>query len=230
MDCHICKSKYTNNKSIYYCSNCGHTYQKYNGDVVEYHKTIYRTLSSHQRSAKEFDANGNVTQEFHNIRLPIVKKRLSIIKDYIGYDCSCLDIGSGAGTFAYELSKITHKVDCLELADSLVKESNRLELKTYQEDFLTIDIAEKYDVVFAWHVLEHVSDPLAFINKCSVISKSYVIIEVPFGRKVKSDFDGHSHHFSKESLSRCFKESNLNIINIQDGVQLPSILIVGKKC
>ena len=90
-----------------------------------------------------------------------------------------MDIGAGAGTFASHLKDLVTEIECTELSQCLIDESRNLGFKTYDEDFLKIDFDRKYDMVSAWHVLEHVDNPEAFLAKTKELSNRYVVIEIP---------------------------------------------------
>jgi len=207
------------------CSDCGHGYRIYDGNIIEYHKKYYR--KNFQRTANEFK-DGKVTELFHLARKKIVENRLRLIQKYISDTDNILDIGSGAGTFANALKHHVYNIQCLELDQSLINECKRLGFYTFTKDFLTQDFNNMYDVIFAWHVLEHIDDIHKFVEKCSKLSRKYIIIEVPSKRKPSKIFEGHLHYFTKKSLELLCKSLGLQIVDIMDGVQSPAILGVFK--
>lgn len=220
--CSVCKCKTVLNQGkLHVCDSCGHGYRSYSGDIVEFHKEEYR--NTHKRNQKEFLEN-TVTELFHDARKAIVENRLKLIKKYLDKSDYVLDIGSGAGTFAKRISPFVHSVDCLELDPRLIEESIRLGFKTFKQDFLSQEITTKYQIVFAWHVLEHIDDIHEFLKKCQTISDKYVIIEVPVNRKPSKNFEGHLHYFTKESLKILCESSGLKTVSILNGVQKPAIL------
>ena len=221
-ECKICRSKNISKQDkLYLCKSCQHGYRVYDGDIVDFHKKDYRNL--HRRDGKEF-SNNKVTHFFHDARKEIVNKRINHVKNYLNKSDTVLDIGSGAGTFAKIINPLVHRVDCLELDPRLIDESRRLGFKTFDQNFLTQPFDEKYQTVFAWHVLEHVDDIHSFVQKCKAISNKYTIIEVPTNRQPSKKFEGHLHYFSLRSLETIFESHGFNTISISDGVQKPSIL------
>lgn len=234
MNCHVCSNPCQRQggkvAGVFLCSECGHIRRLYEGNQIQYHKEIYRTQKAHQRTPGEFDKQGNVTEKFHKARQEIVQKRLMPINPYIDKASICLDIGAGAGTFARELRPHVAKIDCIELAPNLISECKRLGFPTSNEDFLAMDFAHPmYDVVFAWHVLEHIEDARAFVKKMAEASKRYLVIEVPCNRRIRPEYDGHTHHFCRESLRMLLEQCGLKIIELIDGIQMPSILIMAQK-
>ena len=222
---------------IYECSNCAHIYRHYTGDIIEYHQMHYRNLE--RRDPNEINLNGDVTPLYHEKRKETCINRIKHISKYLNKSDICLDIGAGAGTFAYQLAPLVSDIECTELAPCLINEIKSLEFKVYERDFLQIEFDKKYDVVFAWHVLEHINDPEKFLLKTKKISNKYVIIEVPLfaalngkGRQRKLKpimyrgyFDGHAHMFCEKSF-RTMAEKYFNIIELKEGIQSPALMAI----
>ena len=169
------------------------------------------------------------------------EKRMSFVQYYLEESDTCLDIGAGAGTYANLLRQEVSGVECTELAPVLINELKRLNFKVYEEDFLSIKFDKKYDVVSAWHVLEHVEDIRSFIKKTYQLSNRYVIIEVPllFGlggknRKRKltdpkhEAYDGHAHYFSEQSFRRLVAPY-FEVVTLKEGIQSPALFSVLEK-
>jgi len=228
MKCKICEST-ESVKTTYLdtCVKCGHGYREYPNDIIEYHATEYR--KNFTRTSNEFDKDGKVTQRFHDARKTIVENRLAIIKKYLDTNSTVLDIGSGAGTFAKIILPHVKSVECLELDKSLVDECKRLNFKTIYDSFEDHKFDSKYDIIFAWHVLEHIDDINNFIEKCKGLSTGYIIMEVPTKRPAHEKFDGHLHYFTENSLELLFKNHGLQLIEMCAGVQHPAALAVFKK-
>tara|TARA_R110002110_G_scaffold45817_4_gene139289 strand:+ start:383 stop:1123 length:741 start_codon:yes stop_codon:yes gene_type:complete len=237
MNCCCCRSQALNEmiKDVYQCKSCEHIYCDYKGDIVDYHVNMYRALTGPRRDKEEIDASGQVTELFHTKREDMVAKRMSFIENILTEDYECLDIGAGAGTFAKSLAKRVKTVECTELSANLLEECKRLGFKTYDEDILTLELEKKYDIVFAWHVLEHLEDIHAFVDKVRNLTKRYVVIEVPLltalngqGRRRRlkepnlGNFDGHAHYFSHRSFRLLFEEQ-FEILEIKEGVQSPAL-------
>lgn len=140
---------------------------------------------------------------------------------------SIFDIGSGRGFTLYFLKKIFRyhtvvgtQIDRVALKFSLEK----LGLNIYGEDLLEIDLKDnQFDLVTIWHVLEHVEDPEAYIERIYRLlkDKGRLIIEVPnfdsWTRKFTGkywlglDLKYHLCFFNFFSLSRLLEKYNFKI-------------------
>ena len=240
MNCHCCGSEYKRlSENVYQCGSCFHIHRVYDGDSVEYHQNDYRDIE--RRDNAEINESGEVQSLFHEKRKDICEKRMSFVQYYLEESDTCLDIGAGAGTYANLLRQEVNDVECTELAPVLINELKRLNFKVYEEDFLSIKFDKKYDVVSAWHVLEHVEDIESFMKKTYQLSNRYVIIEVPLlvsldgkGRERKltdpkdETYDGHAHYFTEQSFRELTK-NYFNIVSLKEGVQSPALFVVLEK-
>lgn len=233
MNCCICKSNLIGEvfKSHYKCGKCHHIFVDYKGDGVLYHKKEYRNNSHGLRGAQEI-SNGKITDLFHAKRNGICDKRIKLIKNFLSQSSSVLDIGAGGGTFARKLLDYGMKVDCQEVSDICIDHLIESNFNVYKGDFCQIDTPNKYDIVTAWHVLEHVKDPYSFIKKCSSICSKFLIMEVPINRsfkKLENEWDGHYHLFSKKSLRLICNNFFEEVLITEEGVQKPCLLSVFRK-
>ena len=58
-------------------------------------------------------------------------------------------------------------------------------------------------------VLEHIKNPFEAAKKLSQICQKYLVVQVPCNRQnkpVQSNFDGHYHYFSPNSLKFVFEK------------------------
>jgi len=230
MRCHVCSKDYIKKDHHLYCVECGHSYKSPKCDATEYHVKQYRKNVGQYRDSEEI-INDVVQPVFHEARKKMVEERVALIKEYglISPGSRCLDVGCGAGTYAMELSEHVSSVMCLELSDVLVNEVRRLGFQCCQSDFLSASFEESlYDVVSAWHVLEHVEDIESFVRKMFELSDNGVVLEVPIDRKIPTNYDGHIHYFSKKSLRKLVERFARKVVELP-GIQPPSALIIGLK-
>jgi SAM-dependent methyltransferase len=120
----------------------------------------------------------NLDDEFHKLSLS-GQALQKLIKDY-SFE-TVLDIGSGAGEHAKILSQFQKKVTALDFGTSIyAKEKDRDydEIEHIYMDFFDYEPRQKFDCVWASHVLEHQGNPGLFINKCMQIVKDDGIIAI----------------------------------------------------
>ncbi len=103
----------------------------------------------------------------------------------IGLGCkTVLDVGSGGGEHARAFSKAGASVTCVDFGTSIyaksVDEGNRINV--IYVDFNKWETKEKYEIVWASHVLEHQRNAGSFIEKLVDCCKpnGYVAITVPY--------------------------------------------------
>ncbi len=96
-----------------------------------------------------------------------------------------LDIGCGRGWTLYFLKKYfnyEHVVGTQISRPAFEHARGTLKLEVYDKDLLDLKIdSEVFDLVTMWHVLEHVKDPEAYIEKIHQLlrPRGYFIVEVP---------------------------------------------------
>ena len=108
-------------------------------------------------------------------------RRFNFIKEKI-VNKSLLDFGCGIGGFLQliQKSKLPLSVTGLEQEETL-KESFSDRLLNVFSDIMDIPRSEKYDIITAFHVIEHLSDPVSTLIELSKLLKKNgeIIIEVP---------------------------------------------------
>ncbi|MBF0405776.1 MAG: class I SAM-dependent methyltransferase [Candidatus Riflebacteria bacterium] len=93
-----------------------------------------------------------------------------------------LDFGCGAGGFMLKAKQITHKIMGIEIEMRLKNHFNDNNLEVFQ-NIEDIPITQKFDIITAFHVIEHLEDPSGVLNHLSTKlrkeSLGEIIIEVP---------------------------------------------------
>lgn len=102
-----------------------------------------------------------------------------LIQDY-DFD-NVLDIGSGSGEHANVLAKNGKKVTALDFGTSIYamsKESEQENVNSIEANFYETDFDEKFDCIWASHVLEHQPDAGLFLRRCMEITKEGGVIAI----------------------------------------------------
>ena len=92
---------------------------------------------------------------------------------------SVLDIGSGSGEHALVLKQHRKKVTAIDFGTSVYaqqSQNNYADIRKLNIDFYTYEAEEKFDCIWASHVLEHQPDPGSFLRKCISLTKKNGII------------------------------------------------------
>ena len=171
---------------------------------------------------KDYLANESL---FRNIFI----KRFNIIRSHFAEASRgrVLDIGCSNGVFLDLFKEKNWETWGVEPSEngSIAKEKGHKVIKSF---FETAELPKNYfDLVVANHTLEHVDDPILFLKKVNHVLKTYgiVFIDVPnaggLGSKVlKSRWpyllpQEHKSQFTKNSLSKIFKQSGFEVIHFE---------------
>ena len=104
---------------------------------------------------------------------------------------SVLDVGSGAGKHSALFHAKAKRVTALDLGESIYAKaaSNDAPYERVFGNFNSFTPSEKFDCVWASHVLEHQPDPGSFIRKCIELTSptGFVAITVP---PMKEEIEG----------------------------------------
>jgi len=113
----------------------------------------------------------------------------------IDYDFnSVLDVGSGSGDHARIFNKNLKKVTALDLGKSIYAKnqgSNYLGIENIEGDFYNYNFDQKYDCLWASHVLEHQANPGLFIKKCIELVKCDGILAITVPPMEENVLGGH---------------------------------------
>ena len=124
------------------------------------------------------------------------ERRIEAFLHYINKDVSVLDVGSGLGVFPKRLKEEGYDVWCVEPN----KESQR-----FINDELDIVCMPKipnntkFDIITLIHVLEHIEDPVPFLEKIRSITKNLLYIEVPDDSEF-NNLDKDHNEFSSDHV------------------------------
>ena len=220
--CPVCNGGVTYSKRVYNCNFCGHRYRPMDNDPIAYHAEEFR--KTFRRSDDEIDADGQVTDTFRANRADIVRKRIARVGHLLRPTDSVLDIGGGAGDFALGIQDRVGHVELTELDPLLLSAARGAGLTAHQHALHDMANGPRFDVVTAWHVVEHLEPLKPALDILKRMFKRYLIIEIPTNRGAPEVFDGHYHFFSDESLQLAF--DGLVVRQYGNGVQHPARLAV----
>ena len=230
--CPICSSESTNLKivskdylvlkgnsndfSVYYCHGCSNGFSfpfMKNEELNKHYPDDYNCYKSHK------GLSGYIQKLKSGNDVKIIKKTLKNTGKEV------FEIGSGSGFFLSLLAEQGLKASGLEPSGSGVKyakENFGIELENcFFEEYVS---EKKYDLVIAFHVLEHFTDPVSALRKMkSLIKESgYLYLKVPrfdswacklYGKFWHGyDLPRHRTHFSKNGLIEILKAEGFETV------------------
>lgn len=141
---------------------------------------------------------------------------------------SILDVGSGRGWMLYFLKKYfkyTVAVGTQISVPAYEFSKEKLNLDIYNQDLLDVDLANNFDLITLWHVLEHVDSPEMYLQKIYALLKKdgLLVLEVPNFNSWTSiltkkhwlalDIKYHETFFTSATLRGLLEKQNFKIKN-----------------
>lgn len=136
---------------------------------------------------------------------------------------SILDFGCGTGEFLHSMQTEGWSVMGVEPSDIA---RSKAEALTNQKIYNSLELTPGFDVITAWHVVEHVPDLIETIQKLKGLLKKDGILFIavpnfqsPDGVKYSKYWAGfdvprHLWHFSKKSMSMLLESSGLKVLEV----------------
>lgn len=191
---------------LYLCKSCRNGFiQPVPKNLSEYYPKIYW---------KHLGRFSNLRDWLHN---SFQKGRVEWFKKYISKG-EVLDVGSGEGVFGKTLGE-NFKVTNLEYPEAQVKNNSVIRV-----NFLSWKTSKEFDGIVFLESLEHVPNPLKYLEKAYTLLKTggYIFIEYPRFSSFESKFLGkywlqrdiprHLFHFTEEGLRILAKRVNLAVV------------------
>jgi len=174
----------------------------------EFYEKIYR-----------FHYETQPPEDLWNVSLPEAKIRFRRFRNLYTKQTRALEIGCATGVFLSELKNLVNTATGVELTREYVEFARNKGLDV-QESLDEIQ-DESVDLIFMFHVLEHIDDPVKFLKevKKKLSPEGKLIIEVPnvddilvsvYMIKPHLDFYweiAHNYYFSKTSLSKVLEKA-----------------------
>lgn len=148
--------------------------------------------------------------ELYNLRRT-ARARLVRLRAYASTG-DLLEFGASTGEFLYESHLSGFRVSCVDRYPALL-DANRPQnvVEVFQQDADAFAIGKTFDVVAAFHVLEHLRHPEAFLRKCRdlLTPEGVLFLEVPnfdaLARRIWRGrwgmfYDYHLCHFGQHTL------------------------------
>jgi 2-polyprenyl-3-methyl-5-hydroxy-6-metoxy-1,4-benzoquinol methylase len=221
MSCYLCQNdKYTtrpgsvrDNKdiNILECDNCGLVFLSSFNHIKKSH---YEDSGMHDREALDIDQWLETTEEDDKRRYQFVKEKIT--------NKAVLDFGCGIGGFLNLVKNSASKADGVELEKALQSSFKQRKLNVFSNLSL---VRGKYDVITAFHVVEHLEKPKEILKQLSkfLTEDGEMIIEVPnsndalltlYENKPFQNFTYWSQHlflFNEKTITELVKQAGLKL-------------------
>jgi SAM-dependent methyltransferase len=195
------------------CRNCGLCFRSFRPTPAQL-ADLYRAADDQVYEAET--ANRVKTAERH-------RKRIS---RYLQPPGTVLDIGSASGAFLRLMVDAGWNAYGIEPSSSQCAKARRVlgSEAVIQECVLEEAVLPcKFDVVTLWDVLEHVTEPVAFLARCSGLLRpgGYLFLNTPrvdsaiaktLGERWPLLLAEHLNYFTIESLRICAEKSGLSLV------------------
>ena len=206
------------------CKKCLHLFSLMSFDLNNLYSKNYSKLTYGKKILKVFHKINNLPNHKSDNYFRVKRfNKFFIQKNKI--KGKFIDIGSGTGIFPYMLKKLGLNIDCIEPDENLKKHIVRnLSLNLVKNNYKSIRLKAKYDVISINKVLEHLDNPKNFLNNILLILKNdgYIYFEVPdaqkaakFGKNREELFIEHIQGFSKKSIKLFFNSNKFSIKNLK---------------
>lgn len=211
--------------SISHCDNCSFRFT----NPVPGQSEIGPYYQSDEYISHSDTSKGLINKAYQIVRKRTLKQKRNIIKRFTGKPAgSLLDIGAGTGAFLNTMKTANWQVKGIEpdeTARSKAKEVWNIDLTPATEFY---DLEEgKYDAITMWHVLEHVHELEAYLDKIFKLLKKdgKYIVAVPNytshdAAKYKEfwaayDVPRHLYHFSPDALQHLVERKGFKLVDIK---------------
>ncbi len=217
IECVVCKSPTSEKKynsrnenllTLNRCSKCGHLFQD-----IENYEDIYSDGKFTKIARESEIVPGD--KKIKNLD-DIAFKRFNFYKPLLKKESKALEIGSSIGSFVHLLKLYGIQANGIEpdphYCDHSVKQYGFAQVNSSLERY---ESDQKYDQIFSFHVVEHVKDPILFIEKiCSLLTHNGILfLECPsqeiseYGNKQQMIWEPHIHYFSSTSIYQLLSTS-----------------------
>lgn len=209
---------------VWKCSNCTAKFTQHVPDAAHIDR-YYKSANyvSHSDTKK-----GIINRLYHVVRNITLRNKCSLITKATGLQHgSLLDIGAGTGAFAHTMQRAQWKVTGLEPDDNAraVAFSN-YNLQLQELGNLSYLQADSFDVITLWHVLEHVHELHAYVERFYQLLKRTGMLFIAVPNYCSYDATVYKQHWAAYDVPRHlyhFSPKAMQLLLAQKGFALKSI-------
>lgn len=198
-------------RPVYGCNSCGLQFiDPPSYDLCEYYRTIYRSTHSNQAGTQL------TPQQNFDVMRPLMDKRVELFREHVPKGAKVLEIGCSSGYFldAIRDDYTVYGNEWNPTDAAFVRDE--LGIPCSEETLERTYLGETFTVICAFHVIEHVPDPIAWLNliKSRLIGGGWIYLETP-------NLEGAlvSIYDSPEHRNFWYKEPHLTYFNMDNFAQ-----------
>lgn len=156
-----------------------------------------------------------IVREFATQRVNFIRKLLNLAEVR-----NALDVGCGNGFSTYYMRAHIPEMWAVDRSEyMLARHPLHHEGRTRQGDALSLPFPDgEFDLVYAWEVLHHISEPVRAVREMARVSKRYVMVAEPNPRNPAqfafAYYDPEHRwvlNFTKRYMRRTFEEAGLKV-------------------
>lgn len=205
------------------CNNCNHIYINPSPDISSlniFYKEYYRNLYNSSEYPDKL-----YLKEHHPLLIGTTRNVADILYIFDIINDSnkpknIFDLGCSEGYFLNVFQRLDSNIlrDGLELNSEFLNFGikNKWVLNGYKDSIENFQFNIKYDIITSSHVIEHILDPILYLNKIKsgLNRNGLIFLEFPVGdRKTVGNYFhlAHVNHFTESSIRYLFNSVNLKI-------------------
>ncbi|OVE76895.1 hypothetical protein BVX98_04305 [bacterium F11] len=215
-------------RKITRCGTCGHFLSKHDMDMSQLYSDDYVNSTYGQDGIIKAFNRINSLDPKKSDNVGRVDRILRFADTHFQEKAdkpSVLDVGSGLCVFLNRIKLAGWNCVALDPDQRATKHAEEVVgIKAVCGDFLTVDKLEKYDVITFNKVLEHVREPIVFLEKAMehLNMGGFIYLELPDGEGASKEgygreefFIDHHHIFSSASLCILATQAGLTVKELE---------------
>ncbi len=215
-------------RSVVKCLSCG-MQQLFPLPSIEEDKKFYNINAHDKEITPQYDIQG-LYDKFKYYNLSHVRY---LIDFGIKKEWKMLDVACGYGFFISMMREKGYIFDGIEISDDRSQYCLQYnpEMRLYRlnllEDSIPIDLMGKYDLLTMFHLLEHLTDPLLYLEKLRKLLKpgGLLFVELPNVSNIMMDaskefndfffFRDHVAYYSPQNLVTVLEKSGFEVLSVK---------------
>ncbi len=207
---------------VWQCSKCT---LRFTQDIPD-KNSIGKYYQSEDYISHSDTSKGLINQVYKKVRNYTLHKKADLVISHTKRNGHILDIGAGTGAFLSTMKKKSWLVTGVEPDESARKRA----VEQYSLHFSSVlnlnePVSEGYDAITMWHVLEHVHELHAYVERLKMLLQpgGRIFIAVPNYKALDSsiyklywaayDVPRHLYHFNPTSMKELMNLHGLHIID-----------------